>query len=534
MLEFLLVLICLFESVKSLKVLGSSGDLPIVNKKIAPDGFLRSTVLAGGTLPGPVISGVKGDRFQINVIDELTDHTMALDTSIHWHGIHQHGTNFEDGSTSVTQCPIAQNHSFLYDFRVPDQAGTFWYHSHLSVQYCDGEAGPFIVYDGTDGENDPHRALYDVDDETTILVLSDWYHDPTPALITTTVTPDPDSTLINGMGRFFEDPTAPLFVMAVAPNKRYRLRLISVSCNAAFQFSIDGHNFTIIETDGINLQPVTANSLLIFAAQRFSIILETNQPVDNYWIRANPSAGNPGFKNGINSAVLRYLGADDSEPTTSIQHHIVSPREVDLHPLESPGAPGEPFPGGADLVLNITLGFDDATNVFLMNGVQFVPPTVPVLLQILSGAQRAQDLLPKGSVYGLPLNKTIEVNLFGGHAIDGPHPFHLHGHSFDVVKSADSDTYNFKDPARRDTTPVAENNLTTIRFRTDNPGPWFLHCHIEFHLDGGMAIVFAEAIPEVAEANPDIPASWYDLCPTYYSLPPEVTKNDTQYTVPSY
>ncbi len=44
MLEFLLLLICLFESVKSLKVLGSSGDLPIVNKKIAPDGFLRSYV----------------------------------------------------------------------------------------------------------------------------------------------------------------------------------------------------------------------------------------------------------------------------------------------------------------------------------------------------------------------------------------------------------------------------------------------------------------------------------------------------------
>ncbi len=118
--------------------------------------------------------------------------------------------------------------------------------------------------------------------------------------------------------------------------------------------------------------------------------------------------------------MLRYQGADDLEPTTSIQRHIVSPREVDLHPLESPGAPGEPFPGGADLVLNITLGFDDANNVFLMNGVQFVPPTVPVLLQILSGAQRAQDLLPKGSVYGLPPNKTIEVNLFGGQAIDGP------------------------------------------------------------------------------------------------------------------
>ncbi len=198
------------------------------------------------------------------------------------------------------------------------------------------------------------------------------------------------------------------------------LRLISASCNAGLNFSIDGHNFTIIETDGINIQPITVNSLPILASQRFSVILETNQPVDNYWIRSEPSVGIRGFKNGINSAVLRYEGADDSEPTTSMQSDIVSIREVDLHPLESPGAPGEPVPGGADLVLNITLSFDANTSTFLMNGVQFVPPTVPVLLQILSGAQRAQDLLPKGSVYTLPLNKTIEINLFGGNAIDGP------------------------------------------------------------------------------------------------------------------
>lgn len=25
-----------------------------------------------------------------------------------------------------------------YNFNVPDQSGTYWYHSHLSTQYCDG------------------------------------------------------------------------------------------------------------------------------------------------------------------------------------------------------------------------------------------------------------------------------------------------------------------------------------------------------------------------------------------------------------
>ena len=39
-------------------------------------------------------------------------------------------------------------------------SGTFWYHSHLSTQYCDGLRGPLVVYDPLD----PLRILYDVDD----------------------------------------------------------------------------------------------------------------------------------------------------------------------------------------------------------------------------------------------------------------------------------------------------------------------------------------------------------------------------------
>ena len=49
-----------------------------------------------------------------------------------------------------------------------------------------------------------------------------------------------------------------------------------------------------------------------------------------------------------------------------------------------------------------------------MNGSPFNPPDVPVLLQILSGVQDPQDLLPPGSVYGLPANKVIEINIPGG------------------------------------------------------------------------------------------------------------------------
>jgi iron transport multicopper oxidase len=70
--------------------------------------------------------------------------------------------------------------SFQYTFNAPDQAvlpifmlvvgirelnsslfqGTFWYHSHLRDQYCDGLRGALII----DDQNDPHKDLYDHDD----------------------------------------------------------------------------------------------------------------------------------------------------------------------------------------------------------------------------------------------------------------------------------------------------------------------------------------------------------------------------------
>ena len=64
------------------------------------------------------------------------------------------------------------------------------------------------------------------------------------------------------------------------------------------------------------------------------------------------------------------------------------------------------------------------------------------------------------------------------------HPFHLHGHVFDVVRVAGSSTYNYVNPVRRDVINVgnASDNVT-FRFTTNNPGPWFLHCHIDWHLE---------------------------------------------------
>lgn len=171
---------------------------------------------------------------------------------------------------------------------------------------------------------------------------------------------------------------------------------------------------TIIEVDGVNVQPLVVDSIQIFSGQRYSFVLNANQPIGNYWIRANPDVGNSGFADDINSGILRYLGAPNQEPTKSQTPSSNPLLETNLHPLSNPAAPGKPWAGGADEVLNLAFTLDLTTGTFIINGGSFTPPPTPVLLQILSGAHTAQDLLPSNDVYVLPPNKVIEVSIPGG------------------------------------------------------------------------------------------------------------------------
>ncbi|KAH8986075.1 laccase 2 precursor [Lactarius hatsudake] len=482
-------LVC-FLSILSASVSASIGPgavLEIVNKNIAPDGFPRQTTLAGGTHPGPIIRGQKNAEFKIDVVDLLTDQTLDLATSIHWHGLFQKDSNYEDGAAFVTQCPLVPNESFTYDFKALNQAGTFWYHSHFGGQYCDGLRGAFIV----DDPDDPQMSLYDVDNDDTVISLSDWYHylSTSPPAI-----PAFNSTLINGQGRYVGGPQdVPLAVVSVTQSTRYRFRLVSMSCDPSFVFSIDGHQFTVIEVEGTNVQPLLVDSIELFAGQRYSVVLNADQPIGNYWIRALPQVSTRvlDFSDHTNVAILRYSGAPVADPSADPNVNVPVSHlplvETNLHPLVASPVPGLPSPGGADININLDVGFTPLPNGFRfdINGVPFVPPTVPVLLQILSGAQNASDLLPAGSIYGLESNKSVEITIPGG-ATGGPHPMHLHGHAFWVVRSGGNSSYNFVDPIVRDV------------------GALF----------SGFAVVFAEDVPDTQSAF-TVTDAWKNLCPTY-------------------
>jgi len=79
----------------------------------------------------------------------------------------------------------------------------------------------------------------------------------------------------------FEQDNGELYVYSVfmcfdiSGHFSYRFRLVSISCDPSFTFSIDSHQMTIIEVDSTNVQPLVVDSLQIFVGTRGSYYISS-------------------------------------------------------------------------------------------------------------------------------------------------------------------------------------------------------------------------------------------------------------------
>ena len=149
---------------------------------MAPDGLERSMLLVNGQYPGvsspeiytcehsltmspqPTIEANWGDTIQVTVHNQIAD--PAEGTTMHWHGLLQQYSQWEDGVPGISQCPLPPGSSFTYSFKAT-LYGTTWYHSHYSSQYAGGLWGPIVVHG-------PNSVQYDVD--LGPVTLNDYYH----------------------------------------------------------------------------------------------------------------------------------------------------------------------------------------------------------------------------------------------------------------------------------------------------------------------------------------------------------------------
>ncbi|KAF3931943.1 Laccase-2 [Dactylellina cionopaga] len=158
-----------------------------------PDGVMRPMILINGQFPGPLIECNENDIVKVTVHNQATNAT-----AFHWHGLFHNGSNWMDGTTGVTQCPIPPGESFTYEIKTAGQYGTYWYHSHFSTQYTDGLFGPLVIH----SPSEPGRDKYKTDQ---VVMLHDHYHDLSRDKLYEYLAPDnenaepiPDGALING------------------------------------------------------------------------------------------------------------------------------------------------------------------------------------------------------------------------------------------------------------------------------------------------------------------------------------------------
>lgn len=123
---------------------------------------------------------------------------------------------------------------------------------------------------------------------------------------------------------------------------------------------------------------------------------------------------------------------------------------------------------------------NDGANYAFFNDVTYVNPKVPTLYSVLSTGSNATNPRIYGSnTNSFILGKNEIVEIVVNNNDPGKHPFHLHGHAFQVVTRSEDDAgfYDPKNvsrrpstPMRRDTILVRPNGHTVLRFRSDNPG----------------------------------------------------------------
>lgn len=79
----------------------------------------------------------------------------------------------------------------------------------------------------------------------------------------------------------------PLEKIGVEAGKTYRFRVINVGTMYQLRISVDGHNISVMATDGYDIIPHVVESFIINPGERYDFLLEATQTIDNYWIRAN-------------------------------------------------------------------------------------------------------------------------------------------------------------------------------------------------------------------------------------------------------
>jgi FtsP/CotA-like multicopper oxidase with cupredoxin domain len=212
-----------------------------------------------GSMPGPTIEAVEGDRVRLVVENRLPE-----PFSMHWHGLEIPVEM--DGMPGISQDPIAPGGTFTYEFTLK-QNGTFFYHSHMAMQEMMGLIGLFIIH-----PRRPHAPRVDRDFG---IILQEW------ALLPNNTIPNTLAMEFNWLtmnGKAGPDTTP----MLVKVGERVRIRLVNLGMDH-HPIHLHGHQFYITGSEGGRYRTDAvepANTVLVGVAQARDVEFVADNPGD--------------------------------------------------------------------------------------------------------------------------------------------------------------------------------------------------------------------------------------------------------------
>lgn len=148
-------------------------------------------------------------------------------------------------------------------------------------------------------------------------------------------------------------------------------------------------------------------------------------------------------------------------------------------------------------------------------------PDVPTLYTAATVGEHNTEESVYGAVHPFIVSSGDIVDIVVNNHDQGIHPFHLHGHHFQVLDRPHTGTGEWPGPERasgrynpeppmRDTLAVFPQSYSVLRFEANNPGVYLFHCHIEWHVEMGLTATIIES-PDVLR-NISIPEDHIDAC----------------------
>ncbi|KAL9601650.1 MAG: hypothetical protein Q9219_002370 [cf. Caloplaca sp. 3 TL-2023] len=497
-----------------------SYDLTLARGYIAPDGVNKSVILINGQFPGPTLEANWGDTFSINVHNQITGPEEG--TALHWHGILQRATPWYDGVPAVQQCPIAPGKSLTYTFKA-DLFGTSWYHSHYSAQYAGGAFGAMIIHG-------PHENIfYDVD--LGPVMLTDWYHGEYFDLVEQVMGPGQpppfsDNNLINGKmdyncslikpGGPACTPNAGISKFNFQSGKTHRLRLINAGAEAMLRFTIDNHDMTVISQDFVPVVPYSTKVVTLGIGQRTDVIVKgTMSSTSSVFMRSNITS-KCSTANQPNAIAAIYYEKADKTKTPKSSATVFDDSKCGNDDLTKM-RPLFPFPAlqNAATTQNIDISFGpngSNINLWYMDKVSFRANYDHPVLLLAAAGNTSYPYDPQWNVYNFGSNASVRVIIHNNFFV--AHPMHLHGHNFFVLAEGtgtwDGKITNYPNTQRRDVQIVQPQGYLVVQYDTDNPGVWPFHCHIAWHVSGGLYVNLMEHPDQIRQRS--IPQTIAQTC----------------------